>query len=517
MDFVSFITANRVSMNCRRAVLLALIISLVACGKSDDSGGNLDWIPNEFQPASTYANQCNTVAENFWLRSTFNDLYFWYQDIVDANPNNFSTAGYFYNLLTDEITPSGKLKDQFSFFADTSTFNNMLQSGVEIGYGVRWTYSELGFSGNITVGFVVPGSVADLNGIVRGDQLLSIDGISLAGSDRDTALQALFPSAVGESHTLTLTPLSGPNKVLALNSEAVTFPAVQNTQIINQGAIDIGYLQFNDHTTVSEGQLASAFETLVTANVDELILDMRYNSGGFLNVASRVAYMIAGDAPTIDKTFEQLQFNNKNPSINPVVGGPIVPTPFLTTRVNPNNNLTEALPTLNLNRVVIITDHLTCSASESIINGLNGIGITVDIIGKTTCGKPYGFYGLNNCDTTYLPVQFQGINEVGFGDYADGFKPANSPATYGLINGGCFVEDDFSQALGNSNEARLAAAVNFIDTGVCPAVTATSIASMRQLEQTRAGRFTPSLIQQAETRKINASLIKVQQGLNIRQ
>ena len=78
---------------------------------------------------------------------------------------------------------------------------------------------------------------------------------------------------------------------------------------------------------------------------------------------------------------------------------------------------------LNLNRVVVISGSGTCSASESIINGLRGVGVDVVLIGDTTCGKPYGFYAIDNCGTTYFTVQFKGVNALGFGDYADGFSP----------------------------------------------------------------------------------------------
>ena len=68
------------------------------------------------------------------------------------------------------------------------------------------------------------------------------------------------------------------------------------------------------------------------------------------------------------------------------------------------------LPTLNLNRVYIITGPGTCSASESVINSLRGVGVQVYLIGSTTCGKPYGFYPTDNCGTTYFTIQFRGEN-----------------------------------------------------------------------------------------------------------
>jgi hypothetical protein len=132
----------------------------------------------------------------------------------------------------------------------------------------------------------------------------------------------------------------------------------------------------------------------------------------------------------------------------------------------------EALPTLNLPRVVVLTGSNTCSASESIINGLIGVGVRVVQIGSTTCGKPYGFYPQDNCGTTYFSIQLKGVNDQGFGDYADGFSPANATGTAGVQTPGCAVADDLDHALGDPTEARLAAALGYLANGSCPAASA---------------------------------------------
>ena len=129
----------------------------------------------------------------------------------------------------------------------------------------------------------------------------------------------------------------------------------------------------------------------------------------------------------------------------------------------------STLPSLNLSRVFVLTSNDTCSASESVINGLRGVGVTVVQIGSQTCGKPYGFYPEDNCGTTYFSIQFRGVNALGFGDYADGFVPQNATAQNGGVPlPGCSVADDFGHALGDPAEARLAAALSYIQSGSCP-------------------------------------------------
>ena len=104
------------------------------------------------------------------------------------------------------------------------------------------------------------------------------------------------------------------------------------------------------------------------------------------------------------------------------------------------------------------------------MNSLRGIDIEVIQIGSTTCGKPYGFYPTDNCGTTYFTIQFRGVNDKDFGDYVDGFSPANTPTNVGVVVPGCSVEDDFTAALGDQNEDRLAAALTYRDAETCPAI-----------------------------------------------
>lgn len=68
-------------------------------------------------------------------------------------------------------------------------------------------------------------------------------------------------------------------------------------------------------------------------------------------------------------------------------------------------NAGSALPQLAIHRVYVLTTGATCSASESLINGLHGLGVTVHTIGDTTCGKPYGMTRQDNCATADYPIE----------------------------------------------------------------------------------------------------------------
>ncbi len=241
-------------------------------------------------------------------------------------------------------------------------------------------------------------------------------------------------------------------------SAAITAAMVQNTRVINTPTGNVGYMTFNYHRAPAEQALIAAINTL--QGVDDLVLDLRYNGGGFLDIASQLAYMIAGPGPTAGRVFEVLQFNDQHPSTNPITGRPITPTPFHDRTLGFSVTAGQALPNLGLSRVFVLTGAGTCSASESIMNSLRGAGVEVIQIGTTTCGKPYGFYEEANCGTTYFTIQFRGVNDANFGDYTDGFSPAPVDDGRAQVRG-CQVADDFSQQLGDPAENRLEVALAY--------------------------------------------------------
>jgi len=97
------------------------------------------------------------------------------------------------------------------------------------------------------------------------------------------------------------------------------------------------------------------------------------------------------------------------------------------------------------------------------------VGLQVILIGRHHVRQAYGFYPQDNCGTTYFSIEFKGVNQQGFGDYPDGFSPANATGTVGVQIPGCAVADDFHHVLGDSSEARLAAALGYLTSATCPA------------------------------------------------
>jgi carboxyl-terminal processing protease len=451
------------------------------------------WLAGQFSDDSIYKDLCavprigpdsngdtfsdaqgSSMHEKMWLRSWTNDTYLWYSEVDDNNPSPFTVAAYFNQLKTNERTASGTFKDNFHFSQSTEDYNQRTQSGVTSGYGISWEFVSSSSPRRLIVRYTEPSSPAAIASVSRGYELKTIDGIDFINATSqanvDQINAALFPSDAGQTFNFVFTD-EAENEVLTVNltSENIELQPVQNVKVIDTAVGRMGYMQFNSFIRAGQQGLIDGFQQFVDQGVTELVIDLRYNGGGLLAMASQVAYMVAGSAQTNNQTFETLQFNDKYPNVDPVTGNTLRPTPFYTREIDWTTSQfidDSPLPTVNLTRVFILATDNTCSASEAVINGLRGIDVEVVLIGNTTCGKPYGFYPTDNCSITYFTIQFQGVNAKGFGEYSEGFLPVTSPVFDDQLPG-CTVTDNFTQVLGNKNESLLAAAIGYAETGVC--------------------------------------------------
>ena len=465
-----------------RAFLLALpfIWGISACG---GGGGGASVAPAE-KTASQLAQICSadnllkddalkptqagTLAdERQWIRAYLNERYLWYKDIPavsasDARYNetsataweNFarSISHYFEDLLNPKYTPTGAKVDQFSFMTPTYSWNQFAQ-GEELGYG--WLLSEQGsgISRRIWVSYVYPGTQngsASQAGLQRGDEIIRVDDFEVNVPAYATLVdQGLSPSR-SESHRF-LVKRNGQlvTQEFQLSATTAVLRQAEHQVVIDSENVKWGYLLFNSHVESAQTPLRAALADFKAKSIDQLVIDLRYNSGGYVALASALAYGVAGPNKTVGKTFEKIRHSDKRSAEDESL-------PFYSTDFD--GGVIEAL---NLSKIYVLTTDQTCSASESIINGLRGVDVDVVQIGGTTCGKPYGFIAQDNCGITYAAMEFEGVNHKGQGGYANGFSPM------------CAVSDDLSYPLGTITEPMFAAAVAQHRGQVCPSLNAT--------------------------------------------
>lgn len=439
--------------------------------------------------------QGSATIEKLWVRAFINDTYLWYDEVVPQDPALFVTGAsapfvepsnntlrtvllsndreavntYFNSQRTLKLAGPGQPKDRFHFTIATTDYTAQSTAGITAGFGFHVALLASTPPRRALVAYSDPGSTAAQVGLARGAEFVSVNGVAVADGSAAALNEGLFSPVIGQSYRFEVRDQgSASTRFLALTAAAVTSVPVQNVRTLPAPNSNVGYLQFNDHIATAEGQLVAAITQLKGANngagISDLVLDMRYNGGGLLAIASELAYMVAGSASTTGKVFEKLSFNSKNPF---GLTDAETTTPFYNRTQGFSGAAGQVLPQLGLARVFVLTGAGTCSASESVMNGLAGAGVQIIQIGATTCGKPYGFLPQDNCGTTYFAVQFKGVNQLGYGDYATGFVPGAGPV--GNQFAGCMVADDFTKTLGDPVEARLATALQFRQTGRCTA------------------------------------------------
>jgi C-terminal processing protease CtpA/Prc len=214
-------------------------------------------------------------------------------------------------------------------------WQQLSQGGVSAGYGAEFAILKgRAPDRRIVVAYTEAGSPAATQ-LLRGDEILQVDGVDAVNGDTqaivDTLNAGLFPDSTGENHSFMVRSAAGATRTVSMTSANITHVPVPIATTLSTPSGQVGYIQFNDHIATSEIPLKNAFSLLDNANVTDLILDIRYNGGGYLDIASEVAYMIANPTLTSGRTFEKIVFNDKNPSRNPVTGESLTPTPFYST------------------------------------------------------------------------------------------------------------------------------------------------------------------------------------------
>jgi len=274
------------------------------------------WQAGVYEPSENFVAQCiaprtgtdpftgesypdvagSALTEKLWLRSFTDETYLWFDEVPDNNPDNFTVAEYFAQLKTTELTASGRPKDNFHFSEPTDEYNERTQAGTSAGYGVSWAFISSSAPRELLVRYVEPNSPASTANIPRGARLLRIDGIDLvntnSGSDIDAINAALFPSEIGTSHTFEFVTVDDVELSVELTSTVIELTPVQNVRVLDTPVGRMGYMQFNTFITPAQSDLISAFQTFVDEAATSLVLDLRYNGGGRLSLASQIAYML---------------------------------------------------------------------------------------------------------------------------------------------------------------------------------------------------------------------------------
>jgi C-terminal processing protease CtpA/Prc len=431
-------------MQLKKLLIGFLIIGIMACNKEVTT---LPEIPVAPVVDNTTVTKITNADINTWIHENMSAYYLWPDKMPALAKTNTSSnpMDYFYSILYEY-----KTTDRFSWI-DSSSANLINQlNGINTVLGIRvsaFYTDDTKVNVALVIAYVLKGSPAEKNGLKRGDIILSVDDKTVTSSNYSTALQ---------NQTLKLGLGAYDNKVFSSTGKTITVtkvelqtnPILQDT-VINWAGKKVGYFAYLQFLSSFDDSLRAVFGRFKQKGVNELVIDLRYNGGGYVSSSDLLTNLMVKDiASRVDKVMNKRQYNDAyTKEVIKQYGASALVTNF---KMESNN-------IGSLNRVFFLTSTGTASASELIINNLKPF-MNVILIGEHTYGKNVGSFTITDNTKRWnyglQPITFKILNAIDQSDYGtvNGFLP-----DYALA-------DDVLpyKLLGDPNETYLNKALNII-------------------------------------------------------
>ncbi len=418
--------------------ILALSAFFFACKKDVETP--------KATPTTTATNA--NLAPNKWIHEVMSYYYLWSDKMpsLDSSKTDLKPTDYFYTLLHDY-----RKTDRFSWIDESVTNLQNQLNGISTVLGVKnnaFYTDNTNTSIAFVIAYVLKGSPAEKAGLKRGDIILKVDNQTITNANYTSILA---------NQTLKLELGDFTNGAFVSNGKSVTVTKVElqtnpilADTIIAWSGKKVGYLAYSQFLTSFDDSLRAIFGRFKTAGVNELVLDFRYNGGGYVvssdlitnltvkNAAARVGNLM--NRKVYNKTYTAYLAKTYSDS-----------SAFLTKFKSEPNNLGT------LTRVFVLTAGNTASASELVINNLKPF-MEVILIGENTYGKNVGSFTITDpnkrWDYGLQPITFLTEN-------------ANNESKYGTVDG---FTPDYKladnmlpyKALGNPGETYLNKALSII-------------------------------------------------------
>ncbi|WP_207423180.1 S41 family peptidase [Desertivirga brevis] len=376
-----------------------------------------------------------------------------------------------YSYITDEESNNPPR----TATASVPTVSEVTLEGVGTDFGIALSAVGNQSSYQIYIRLVNPGSPAAKGSLNRGDVLTQINDHKLGSNfsiDQDVVDRAFDQSTIRLSGRKS----NGATFTRSLTKQTYNSSPVYKDTVFTSGGKKIGYLAFARFANPSNalGPLNAVFRNLSAEGVQDLVVDLRYNGGGYVSTAEHLANLIApsslngqvmfteyynqtmqkGEA-TILKNQPLLDASGRSQFQN----GRLITYHDIDYSIAENTYRFRKEGSLNtVKNVVFIVTGNTASASELLINVLKPY-LNVKIVGSTSYGKPVGFFPINIDKYDVYYSMFESRNAKGEGGYYQGFVPDASSA------------DDVTRDFGDPREASLAAAVRYLTAGTLTAST----------------------------------------------
>jgi len=456
-----------ITLNSQKFLILAfgLLMGFSACKKDSTS------MPAPVTPVPVAASRAELTKDSIFLYAK--ETYYWnepFPTYESFKPRGYSTNQAVLDAII-KLPGTGKPVDKYSFLDDGSVSSEL--GGVSGDYGFSIFYNGTTPSNDLRIKYVSPKSPAAAKGLKRGDRITKINGRTDISTASEANVTFVSDAVFGGKASVTLTvvkPSGAIEDIVVTRGSYATSP-IFHTSVLTAGAKKVGYIVFNSFTINSRDSLTAKMAAFAAAGATELIVDLRYNGGGSVATADVFTNLIAPAAlngTTMYTTFwtKTMQdgkapilanqpLTDANGKLQPFTGGAngkYATYADVDYKPAANREVFAKIGAANFSRVYFLTLSGTASASELLINNLKP-HMDVKLIGRTTYGKPVGFFAISIEKLDLYIPQFETKNSQNIGGYYTGLTPDFS------------IGDDVTKDFGDRTEALLAAALNFSEKG----------------------------------------------------
>lgn len=344
---------------------------------------------------------------------------------------------YSYIFNTDDTNPSAPT----AYVPGTTLAVDLEGNGNDIGilpgfYATNTTGTQY----IAIVKAIYKGSPAAKAGLRRGDMILAIDGKTYGTTVGSNGIEPSVTDALYNNASVKLkfkhyNTSDNTAREVTLTKANYSSNPVYKDSVYTSGAVKVGYFalaRFSDWEDNASAPVRAVFDRFTKEGISNVIVDLRYNGGGFTNTCQQIANLLAPTAANGKLMYTETYNETVSSKKATLLKNQPIPNPTTSVKTyfdyfnqvsDFSNKFNKTGGITGIQKLVFLVTGSTASSSELLINSLKPYVNDVKLVGETTYGKPIGFFPINIGKFEVYYSLFDSKNAKGEGGYYSGFTP----------------------------------------------------------------------------------------------